>query len=30
MKTYLITNIIPVKGELIETYSIQAESKKRC
>lgn len=28
MKTYLITNIIPVKGELIETYSIKAESKE--
>lgn len=28
MKTYLITNIIPIKGRKVELYSIQAESKE--
>ena len=28
MKTYLITNIIPIKGKIIETYRLQAESEE--
>lgn len=28
MKTYKITNIIPIKGRVVEIYSIQAESKE--
>ena len=28
MKRYLITNIIPIKGRVVEIYSIQAESKE--
>lgn len=28
MKTYKITNIIPIKGRVVEIYGIQAESKE--
>ena len=28
MKTYKITNIIPIKGRKVEIYSLQAESKE--